>query len=188
MNRPTTDGTNRTMDCRADRRSGHRASRRLNASPAASGESSETAARGCVPAQRCHGPRSRMRELRTSGSAGAGGGQPPSATRPVPCPRRAKASGNGMRARPRALRGRWSRGARRWGRGWRPACRRERRLVRVVLRTIHRVVVDLVKAQDQLQSPCSSRPLQNRRTGAVGRPPTVPASASRSTARPRSRG
>ena len=44
------EAADRIVDCRADRRSGHRASRRLTASPAASGESSETAARGCAPA------------------------------------------------------------------------------------------------------------------------------------------
>ena len=76
------EAADRIMGCRADRRHGHRATSRLNASPAASGESSETAARGCAPAQRCHGPRSRMPELGTFGSVGAGGGQPPSATRP----------------------------------------------------------------------------------------------------------
>ena len=78
------EAADRIMGCRADRRHGHRATSRLNASPAASGESSETAARGCAPAQRCHGPRSRMPELGTFGSVGAGGGQPPSATRPHP--------------------------------------------------------------------------------------------------------
>ena len=36
-----------------------------------------------------------MRELRTSGSVGAGGGRPPSATRPVPFPRQRQAVGAG---------------------------------------------------------------------------------------------
>ena len=55
---------------------------RLNGSAAGSGEAQEMAPRGCaLCVQRYHGSRSRMPESGTSGSAGAGGGQPPSATR-----------------------------------------------------------------------------------------------------------